>query len=212
MFRKGRRGITLLALLALTLALAATGIVLLSPASDSREPGPGAIARAKTAYADRDFETAEKLIAPIHSPEADILRAKIRRETGRLSEARDLFIQYPNDPEAVQGLAQCYTGLRQDTFAIAAWQKLTTLRPDDAYAWRELALAQARAKDMIGAMTSIQESLRLSPDQEDLHLLMNEAAMGKLDFEPPQPTTQVRRNSLPDPYRDHLPRPDWRNR
>lgn len=196
--------------------LAAIALSITRP-SASVARGPSAIDRAKVAYADRDFKRAEELLAGAEGPDADILRAKIRRDTGRVAEARDLFAkvlkQDPKNADAVQGLAQTYTALRQDEMAIPFWRRLCDLRPD-AYSYRELALAQVRTKDTIGALTSIQKSLELDPAQQDLQVLLAEVAAGRADSATAGSSALAPRSSrrtpmIPDPT-SHFPQPTWR--
>ena len=62
--------------------------------------------------------------------------------------------------------------------AILEWTKATSLRKDDAGAWRELALCQREKGDTLSAMGAIQESLSLDPSQADLSNLLTELAIG----------------------------------
>lgn len=197
MFRKGRRGITTLAIFSIVLVGAASGIVVLGSNSDStvtRNVAATRLDRAKVAFADRDYKKAEEIareyltVSP-NDVEARALLGRILVRRGRLNEARDLFTALlkddPKHYEATRGLAEVYEGQGQADLAIMYWHRAAELRKDDPEIWREIGLAQYRKGDYLAALSSIQQSLALDPNQTDLSNIMTQVVTGKNAWEDP---------------------------
>lgn len=145
---------------------------------------PDAWDTARIAVTDRDLPRAEKLLRELLASQPDrrevkLLLARVLCERGRTAEARDLFTglqQSQNDPESLRGLGAVAEKDRQFELAVSFYRRAIELRKEDASLWRDLGKAQAAQRDSLGALASVQESLRLDPGQSDLVLLQSELA------------------------------------
>lgn len=237
------RGLRTLAFLGGSLILALGG--LLAVASSGGETPPRAMAisdpltDAKVAIAEGDFASAENLLRKILKDQPGDLSAKVflgrvLRQRGRLSEARDIFGAIlkadPKNCEATRGLGSVYQAERQFQLAVVYFSRAAQLKRDDPQIFRELAFAQEAAGDSMGALSSLQESLKLDPGQSDLMTLQGELALGgarnpleglpdlpkmpgvdRINPRPIDPASLIPRPKVPDP-RDFLPKPDGRVR
>ena len=241
----GSRGIVLVAVLSL-LVLAVGGVAWAALRHEGRpEYRAPAVARldklsqAKIAYADRDLVRAEELLrelTPAGGGDLDtkLFLGRVLLDLGRLTEARGIFAGIikvdPKNFPAMHGLGTAYIGLGQLDFGIIHLQKAVVLGKDDPglwEVWKELALAQKAAGDFLGSLTSVQQSLKLQPAQEDLSALMSELATGRLrpdaipglagqdsirpwspgDNRPPNPSNLIPRPPDPNQY---FPKPNRR--
>jgi len=139
---------------------------------------------ARAAYADRDLPRAESILRALlrsqpDRREARLLLGRTLCERGRSSEARGIFSaleKEQGDPESVRGLGAVSESERQFDLAASFYRRAAELRKDDPSLWRDLARAQAGRGDALGALGSLQESLRLDPGQTDLLALQSELA------------------------------------
>ncbi len=190
--RKGERlgrGRFALGFLIVSLLAAVGGVFALAASDGSRggsrwsgvAGGPGALDRAKIAFVDRDFEEAETL-AREAGESGRLLLGRILLERGRLLPAREIFYQIlkaePESPDALRGMGAVLRGLGQHEAAIAYLQKAARIR-NSADDWKALGLAQRDRGESLGALTSLQQSLKIDPDQADVSALLTDLVTGK---------------------------------
>ena len=169
---------------------------------------------AKIAFVDRDYETAEKYARQIAGLEAKAFLGRILLERGRLTEARECFNavlkEVPKNYESTRGIAVVYEGMGQAELAVVYYRRAAELRKDDPGAWRELAAAQRRNGDNMGAMSAMQQALALDPKGADLSNVMTNLHTGRspmgrrfdpMNPKPIDPRSLVPRPKVPDPKR-----------
>jgi tetratricopeptide (TPR) repeat protein len=171
-----------------SLILGAFGLVVLGVLAikvSTEAPGIEGLAEAKVAFVDRDFERAERILRAHSGAEASALLGRVLLERGRAPEAREAFQTAlkaePDHLEALRGMAQSLQALGQDSLAVGTLQKAVSLEKgkDDARLWRELALAQKKSGDAIGALSSLQRSLALDAKQADVAALVSDIGSGR---------------------------------
>jgi tetratricopeptide (TPR) repeat protein len=141
---------------------------------------------AREAYADRDLARAEALLRELLRDPSDrrdvrLLLGRTLVERGRTTEARQIFSALASaqaDPDALRGLGAVSESERQYEAAASFYRRAAELKKDDPTIRRDLARAQAARGDALGALASLQESLRLDPGQTDLLALQSELAAG----------------------------------
>jgi tetratricopeptide (TPR) repeat protein len=211
-----RRGLIVIAILAVTVALA-TGTVAMAlrkdggnlPALSARER----LAQAFAAYADHEHRRAEELLASLTQEGAlgtseRLFYGRVLLELGRLSKAREIFNAVhkaePQSADAVLGLGEVHERSGEQDLAITCYKRAAEMKKDDPRAFKLLGLAQYRGGDRMAAMFSIRQSLKLQPGQEDLSRLLNDignarqARAGIADSRP--------RSAAFDPFEDYAPR------
>ena len=212
-----------LGLLAGALFVGGAGLLaLMSPAE------AGALDRAKIAFADGDYIRAERL-AREAGEGGRLLAGRALLERGRLLAARDLFSQVlkesPEIADALRGMGAVLQGLGQHEAAIAYLQKAARVR-NSADDWKALGLAQRDRGENLGALTSLQQSLKLDPEQADVTALLSDLVTGKnamaggptkgfgvdpMNPRPIDPDALVPRPRAPDPSQ-FFPKPQGRGR
>jgi tetratricopeptide (TPR) repeat protein len=104
--------------------------------------------------------------------EARLLYGEVLLELGRLKRAHAEFeavnTEEGADFDALVGLARVYERQRQLDQAISSLAAASGIRPDDPRIFRLLGLAYEKRGDYPSALSSIRQSLKLLPDQEDL--------------------------------------------
>jgi tetratricopeptide (TPR) repeat protein len=87
----------------------------------------------------------------------------------------------PNDPEALRWQAAALYELGDLPSTVAALTRVTELEPDDAKAWRTLALLHREDGEFEQALPAYEETLRLDPKQPDVRFELAEAlvSMGR---------------------------------
>ncbi len=188
------RGRALALALLLVSILGAGGALLALGASDpGRRPDvrePDRLTLAKAAFADRDYARAETLLRemlkalPDHRG-ARVFLGRVLVERGRLLEARDLLSGVlkddPKDYEATRAMAAALRGLGQRDLAAASLQRAAQLdggRTDPGL-YKELGILERERGDALAALTALQQSLSLDPNQEDLRTVLAELGTGK---------------------------------
>lgn len=221
--------------LAVSLLAAGGGLVALATSSADGSTGDmrsvDRITQAKVALADREFAEAEKLAREAGEPGRLVLgRALLER--GRLLEARDVFSSLlklrAEDPDALRGMGAVLEGLGQHEAALGYLQKAARLR-NSADDWKALGLLQRERGDSLGALTSLQRSLKLDPQQADLSSMLTDLVTGKdglagktpaasrgfgvdpMNPRPIDPDALVPRPRPPDPSQ-FFPKPQGRSR
>lgn len=163
------------------LALASSGTV----SAPRGTPAPDLLDRAKIAIADEEWLTAENLLRTLSGKEARALLGRTLLERGACEEAAKVFGEVlkedANSFEALRGMALANKCLGRPEAASAYFMRAAQIRKDDPRVWRELGLCQQRAGDTIGAISSIQQSLRLAPDQRELSNNLGDLARGPAD-------------------------------
>lgn len=228
-----RRGKALFGLLAISIIALLGGLLATSSPSSASRMGSDSdtLTQAKVAFAERRLVEAEKL-ARDAGEGGRLLLGHVLLERGRVVQAREIFSQVlkaePENPDALRGLAGAMKGMGQGEAATAYLEKAARIRnsSDD---WRALGLAQKERGDTLGALSSLQQSLKLDPEQSDLGALISDLVTGKeaLAGNPPgaaprgagidpfnprpyDPSTQVPRPRPSDPFQ-LFPRPGGRN-
>jgi tetratricopeptide (TPR) repeat protein len=131
---------------------------------------------------------------PAAPPPADAAalykRGKAALEGRRLSEAVDDFTQATataTEPElranAWLGLGAAYAEIGDHTHAIAAYEQVTVLRPDDPDGWRVLAEGEAAAGKQDRQATALEHVIALDPDDLAAYLELAglDVAIGKAE-------------------------------
>ena len=211
------------ALLLVSVILAAGAVWSVSRRADEKLPtvrSADAWDAARIAFADRDLRGAEArlrelLAAQPDRREARLLLGRVLCERGRIPEAREIFTALSAsqpDPESLRGLGAVSEKDRRYDLAASYYHRAIDLRKEDPSLWRDLGRAQAAGGNAVGALSSVQESLRLDPAQADLVVLRGELA-ASLQAPPPRApgSTEVgkagRPAELPTPLQPRVPDP-----
>ncbi len=158
-------------------AIAAALVVAAAGGCKSREQAPSAPAKAESAPAAADAR-------------ATYERAKVELDAKAISEAVADFTKASTtatDPElranAWLGLGAAYGELNDHAHAVAAYEQVTVLRPDDPDAWRVLAEGLDAAGLHDRQATAIEHVIALDPDDLSAYLDLAglDAAVGKTD-------------------------------
>lgn len=182
------RGAKAVAFFGVSLLLAAIAVCGFAAPRSPAPPLPAApvldaLTDAKVAFVDGDLGRAETLLRALSGNEAKTLLARVLLERGRADEASKLFAEVtreePKNAEALRGLAAASQRLGRLDLAVLYWSRVTELRKDDARAWRELGLCQREKGDAFGALSSLQQSLKLDPGQSGLSSILTELATGR---------------------------------
>jgi len=212
------RGLVLAGLLAASAIASAVGgwLVLRTPAAPSVR-GTARIERARAAYLERDLVGAEAMLRELlrensEDRPAGRLLGRVLAERGRLAASKEIFEGLlkgdAKDVDALRGLAQVFRAMGQPRSAVPWLDQAIGLRKEDAGLWKELGSAQREAGDTMGAFTSVQKSLSLDPQQEDLSMelaeLLRSAPAGGA---PGQPGSSL----LSDPMNPNTPEAVLRN-
>jgi tetratricopeptide (TPR) repeat protein len=211
-----RRGLTVLAVLGITLLLAGGAFLAVSKSDTKRLPAPTVEerrAQAYAAHADQNVRRAEELLASLIQegraglPER-LFYGRVLLELGRLSKAREVFNaihkEEPKTAEAVLGLGEVHERSGEQDLAITCYKRVTEMKKDDPRAFKLLGLAQYRGGDRMAALFSIRQSLKLLPGQEDLSRLLNEIGTAR-QARAGLPDSKSRSASF-DPFEDFAPR------
>lgn len=211
-----RRGLVVIAILAITVALAAGALVAALRKDGGSLPAASAqdrLAQAYAAYADHNFRRAEELLASLVQEGAlgtseRLFYGRVLVELGRLSKAREVFNAVhkaePRCADAVLGLGEVHERSGEQDLAIACYKRAAEMKKDDARAFKLLGLAQHRGGDRMAAMFSIRQSLKLQPGQEDLSRLLNDIGNAR-QARAGLPDSRSRSAAF-DPFEDVAPR------
>lgn len=174
--RKGTKALLFLAFsMVLTIAVL---LVVRSSSPEAKGPRPvgDRLSLAKMALVDRMYAESERLLTDLlaenpNDLSARILLGRLLVHRGRTSEAiSELTRVLKGDDRNVEALRNLASACRlegQPETAAAYLNRALQLRKDDPELWKELGLLQKEMGDVMGAMTSLQASLRLDPKQSD---------------------------------------------
>jgi tetratricopeptide (TPR) repeat protein len=211
-----RRGLFVIAILAVTVALAGGAVLAALRRDGGRLPAPSAperLAHAYAAYADHQHHRAEELLASllqegVLGTSERLFYGRVLLELGRLSKARDIFNaihkEEPKSAEAVLSLGEVHERSGEQDLAITCYKRAADMKKDDARAFKLLGLAQYRGGDRMAAMFSIRQSLKLQPGQEDLSRLLNDIGNAR-QARAGIPDSRSRSAAF-DPFEDYAPR------
>lgn len=211
-----RRGLFVIAILAVTVALVAGALAAALHKEGGSLPAPSArerLAQAYAAYADHGFRRAEELLASLAREGAlgtseRLFYGRVLLELGRLSKAREIFNAVHKEDsksaDAVVCLGEVHERSGEQDLAITCYKRAAEMKKEDARAFKLLGLAQYRGGDRMAAMFSIRQSLKLQPGQEDLSRLLNDIGNAR-QARAGLPDSRSRAAAF-DPFEDFSPR------
>jgi tetratricopeptide (TPR) repeat protein len=172
-----------MALVLVLLILAGVWVSLIWPEPGRPRAGSSVLEQALAWYAKGHFERARadlKLYceANPHHAEAKILYARVCIESGRTAEASKI-LEALNRNDATVLLLQAKIAKQCGQLDAASMlvQRALKLDAKNAAVWREIAFLQYEQGQHMQALTAIQRSLHLDPDQDDLSRLSAELSL-----------------------------------
>jgi tetratricopeptide (TPR) repeat protein len=168
---------------------------------------------ARDLLAARQFESAERMLRELATPEATALLARSLSERGRRREARELLEgvlrKDPNHYEALHAMADLCRDAKEHDLAIAHYRRMASIDAADPRPLREMARCFAAKGDRHTAMACAQQALALSPDDEEMMKIVAESVLADASAKPQiagaRPANPAAGVRLPRPE-DHLPR------
>lgn len=113
------------------------------------------------------------------SPASPAAQADLLLDAGKAREALAIVLPYlathPDDVPSLMVAARSFHDLKHDDEALTAAQRLVTLRPESARAWRILSMAQSGRGHHPDARTSARTARQLGPDQWLNHIAIVQA-------------------------------------